>query len=389
MLPYGKQTIEKDDIEAVVNALQSDWLTTGPLVSTFETTFAQAVGAQQAVSFSSGTAALHAVMHAAGIGADANDEVIVPAITFVATSNAVLYQNAKPVFADVNSDSLLIDPEDVARKITPNTKAIVAMDYAGQPCDYAALRALADQHNLVLISDACHSLGAAIGSNRVGSLADFTCFSFHPIKQITSAEGGMVTTNNHLAATTLKEFRNHGITTDHRQRESKQQHQYAMESLGFNYRLTDLQCALGLSQLAKLKRFTRRRNDIARFYRSLLQSIPHVKPLYTRTGIEHAHHLFVIRWDQASTGLSRDHAFEQLRERKIGVNVHYQPVYQHPYYVNRFGDQTGTCPTAERVYQEILSLPIFPLMREEDVRQVVDQLQAITQAKPNALSKAA
>jgi len=389
MLPYGKQTIEKDDIEAVVNALQSDWLTTGPLVSTFETTFAQAVGAQQAVSFSSGTAALHAAMHAAGIGADANDEVIVPAITFVATSNAVLYQNAQPVFADVNSDSLLIDPEDVARKITPNTKAIVAMDYAGQPCDYAALRALADQHNLVLISDACHSLGAAIGSNRVGSLADFTCFSFHPIKQITSAEGGMVTTNNHLAATTLKEFRNHGITTDHRQRESKQQHQYAMESLGFNYRLTDLQCALGLSQLAKLKRFTRRRNDIARFYRSLLQSIPHVKPLYTRTGIEHAHHLFVIRWDQASTGLSRDHAFEQLRERKIGVNVHYQPVYQHPYYVNRFGDQTGTCPTAERVYQEILSLPIFPLMREEDVRQVVDQLQAITQAKPNALSKAA
>lgn len=162
-----------------------------------------------------------------------------------------------------------------------------------------------------------------------------------------------------------------------------------MESLGFNYRLTDLQCALGLSQLAKLKRFTRRRNDIARFYRSLLQSIPHVKPLHTRTGIEHAHHLFVIRWDQASTGLSRDHAFEQLRERKIGVNVHYQPVYQHPYYVNRFGDQTGTCPTAEKVYQEILSLPIFPLMREEDVRQVVEQLQAITQAKPNALSKAA
>jgi perosamine synthetase len=389
MLPYGKQTIEKDDIEAVVEALQSDWLTTGPLVSTFETTFAQTVGSQHAVSFSSGTAALHAAMHAAGIGAEAKDEVIVPAITFVATSNAVLYQNAKPVFADVNPDSLLIDPEDVARKITANTKAIVAMDYAGQPCDYAALRALADQHNLVLLSDACHSLGGAVGPTQVGSLADFTCFSFHPIKQITSAEGGMVTTNNDLAATTLKEFRNHGITTDHRQRESKQQHQYAMESLGFNYRLTDLQCALGLSQLAKLKRFTRRRNDIARFYRSLLEPISHVNPLKTRTGIEHAHHLFVIRWDQNSTGLSRDYAFEQLRDRGIGVNVHYQPVYQHPYYVNRFGDQTGQCPRAEQAYHEILSLPIFPGMREEDVRRVVGQLQAITQAKPNSLSKAA
>lgn len=389
MLPYGKQTIEKDDIEAVVEALQSNWLTTGPLVSTFETTFAQTVGSQHAVSFSSGTAALHAAMHAAGIGAEANDEVIVPAITFVATSNAILYQNAKPVFADVNPDNLLVDPEDIARKITTNTKAIIAMDYAGQPCDYAALRALADRHNLVLISDACHSLGGAIGTTQVGNLADYTCFSFHPIKQITSAEGGMVTTNNGRAVTTLKDFRNHGITTDHHQRESKQQHQYAMESLGFNYRLTDLQCALGLSQLAKLKRFTRRRNDIARFYRSLLEPISHVNPLKTRAGIEHAHHLFVIRWDQNSTGLSRDHAFEQLRERGIGVNVHYQPVYQQPYYVRRFGDQTGQCPKAEQAYREILSLPIFPAMREENVRRVVEQLQVITQATPKSLSKAA
>ena len=389
MLPYGKQTIEKDDIEAVVEALQSDWLTTGPLVSTFESTFAQAVGSRHAVSLSSGTAALHAAMHAAGIGRDANDEVIVPAITFVATSNAVLYQNAKPVFADVNPENLLIDPADVASKITPNTKAIVAMDYAGQPCDYVALRTLADQHNLILISDACHSLGGAVGGKQVGSLADFTCFSFHPIKQITSAEGGMVTTDNSLAATAMKNFRNHGITTDHRQRKSQQQHQYAMESLGFNYRLTDLQCALGLSQLAKLKRFTRRRNDIARFYRSLLEPIEHVRPLKTRSGIEHAHHLFVIRWDRHSTGLTRDNAFEQLRERGIGVNVHYQPVYQHPYYVNRFGDQTGNCPQAEQVYQEILSLPIFPGMREEDVRRVVEQLQAITQAQPRSLPKAA
>jgi len=404
MLPYGKQTIEKDDVAAVLEALQSDWLTTGPKVAEFETAFAAATSTRHAVAVSSGTAALHAAMVAANIGSSNSkgefrsngagnpkngsfsnegsiDEVIVPAITFAATSNAAIYCGAKPVFADVDPDTLLIDPTDVERKITPNTRAIVAMDYGGQPCDYAALRYLADKHNLILIADACHSLGASAGAQAVGSLADLTCFSLHPIKQITSGEGGMIVTNDGNAALAMKQFRNHGITTDHRQREKMSQHQYAMETLGFNYRLTDIQCALGLSQLSKLKRFVRRRNDVARFYGSMLSSVDHVTPLSNRPGIEHGYHLFVVRWNEAATGVSRDEAFDMLRDRGIGVNVHYQPVYQHPYYKQRFGEQDGCCPNAEAAYQQILSLPIFPSITETDIRQVVGELISIGQSK--------
>lgn len=376
MLPYGKQTIEKDDIEAVLSALQSDWLTTGPRVETFELAFADATQTSHAVALSSGTAALHAAMFAAGIGDSADDEVIVPAITFVATANAAIYLGAKPVFADVNAETLLIDPESVRQNITPRTRAIVAMDYGGQPCDYAALRKIADQHRLILIADACHSLGATIGGCPVGGFADMTCFSLHPIKQITAGEGGVVVTNDADIARTIKTFRNHGIQTDHREREQLAQHQYSMAMLGFNYRLTDIQCALGLSQLSKLDRFTRRRNDIARFYRSLLSSTPFVTPLSMREGIEHAYHLFVVRWCP-KTGQTRDEAFQRLRENGIGVNVHYQPVYQHPFYQTRLGDQSGRCPQAESAYSEILSLPIFPTMTERDVRRVVHELKNV------------
>ena len=384
MLPYGKQTIEKDDVAAVVEALQSDWLTTGPKVTEFENAFASTTSSRHAVAVSSGTAALHAAMVAAKVGP--NDEVIVPAITFAATSNAAIYCGAKPVFADVDSNTLLIDPADVARKITPNTRVIVAMDYGGQPCDYSALQCLADKHNLIVIADACHSLGGSSGSRPVGSLADLTCFSLHPIKQITSGEGGVIVTNDGEAAAKMKSFRNHGITTDHRQREKLAQHQYAMESLGFNYRLTDIQCSLGLSQLKKLTKFTRRRNDVASFYRNLLNSIPFVQPLEQRTGVASAYHLFVVRWNSQTTGVSRDEAFDSLRQRGIGVNVHYQPVYQHPFYIQRFGDQNGCCPNAEMAYEQILSLPIFPTITEADIRNVVDQLIAVGQQASNSLS---
>lgn len=374
MLPYGKQTIEKDDIAAVTEALQSDWLTTGPMVDEFESAFALATSSIHAVAVNSGTAALHCAMHAAGIGRRKNDEVIVPAITFVATANASLYLGATPVFADVDPNTLLIDPDDVRRKITPNTRAIVAMDYAGQPCDYAALRAIADQHDLVLIADACHSLGASLDSNRVGSLADFSCFSLHPVKQITAGEGGVVVTNDGNAAQAMRSFRNHGIASDGRQRGKGGTHQYAMETLGFNYRLSDIQCALGHSQLKKLTRFTRRRNDVANFYHVLFESTPFITPLQTRPGVEHAFHLFVVRWDSKSTGISRDDALRQLRDRGIGANVHYQPVYQQPYYRQRFGSQNGCCPHAENVYQEILSLPIFVNITESDIRRVVHEI---------------
>lgn len=388
MLPYGKQTIEQDDILAVTEALGSDWLTTGPKVQEFENAFAQVTGSRHAVALSSGTASLHAAMFAAGVGKCSNDEVIVPAITFVATANAAMYLGAKPVFADVDPDTVLIDPADVERKITPNTRAIVGMDYAGHPCDYKALKCIADKYDLILISDACHSLGGTLGAKPVGSLADFTCFSLHPVKQITSAEGGVVVTDDGQAAATIKSFRNHGITSDHRQRQEQAQHQYSMESLGFNYRLSDIQCALGLSQLGKVERFTRRRNDVARFYRSLINPIPYIDALESRPGVGHAHHLFVIRWNSRLSGVTRDHAFQAMRSKQIGVNVHYQPVYQHPFYKQRLGDQTGCCPNAEQVYEELLSLPIFYSITEADIRRVVQELKAIgepaKQPKPQA-----
>ncbi len=389
MLPYGKQTIEKDDIAAVTEALTSHWLTTGPRVQEFESAFAESTGSGHAVALSSGTAALHAAMVAAGIGERPFDEVIVPAITFVATANAAIYVGAKPVFADVNPNTALIDPRDVERKITPNTRAIVAVDYAGQPSDYEALRDIAHRHKLVLISDACHSLGGSSGSKPVGSLADFTCFSLHPVKQITAGEGGVVVTDDSQAATKIRRFRNHGITTDHRQREVQSRHQYTMETLGFNYRLTDVQCALGRSQLQKLDRFTRRRNDVARFYQTLIDPIPFLDVLESRTGVRHAYHLFVVRWNSDQTGISRDQVFESMRSREIGVNVHYQPVYEHPFYVQRFGNQTGCCPHAEALYEKVLSLPIFPDITEADIRRVVRELKSIGEQAKTSKRKAA
>lgn len=387
MLPYGKQTIDADDVQAVIEALSSDWLTTGPMVAQFENAIASATSTLHAVAVSSGTAALHTAMFAAGVGNQ--DEVIVPAITFAATSNAAIYLGAKPVFADIDPDTMLLDPDSVEEKITPRTRAIVAMDYAGQPCDYAALKCIADQHNLILIADACHSLGGSVGATPVGSLADLTCFSFHPIKQITSGEGGVIVTNDSSAAAKMKTFRNHGITTDHRQRERLAKHRYSMESLGFNYRLTDIQCALGLSQLSKLDRFTRMRNDIAETYNSLLDEVQFVRPLKKRPGIDHAYHLYAVHWDQLGTGISRDEAFDELRNHGIGVNVHYQPVYQHPFYVEKYGDQTGSCPNAESAYETILSLPIFPLLAQTDIHRVVRELKSIGESASIVVRRAA
>lgn len=375
MLPYGKQSIDKDDIEAVTEVLHSDWLTTGPKVVELEREFAVTTSTQEAVAVNSGTAALHCAMVGAGLGP--GDEVIVPAITFVATANAAIYVGAQPVFADVNSETLLIDPDSIRQKITAKTKAIVAMDYGGQPCDYNTLRKIADDYDLTLISDACHSLGGSYAGRPVGSLADFTCFSLHPIKQITAGEGGIVVTNDQEAATRMRSFRNHGITTDFRERQKGSVHCYSMEHLGFNYRITDIQCALGVSQLKKLARFTRRRNDIANFYRTLLEDIPFVRPLEADPNLGHAYHLFVVKWDAAEAGCTRDEAFRQLKSRGIGTNVHYLPVYLHPYYQASFGDQSGTCPVAESAYEQILSIPMYPGLVEAEVRKVVEEIRLV------------
>ncbi|HEV3446649.1 MAG TPA: UDP-4-amino-4,6-dideoxy-N-acetyl-beta-L-altrosamine transaminase [Gemmataceae bacterium] len=375
MLPYSRQSIDEDDIAAVVEVLRSDWLTTGPKVAEFERAFADFTGSREAVAVNSGTAALHAAMYALGIGR--GDEILVPAMTFAATANCVVFQGGTPVFVDVDAGTLLIDPAEVEAKITPRTRAIVAVDYAGQPCPYKELAALAKRHGLALVADACHSLGGAYQERPVGALADLSAFSFHPVKPITTAEGGMITTDDAALAKRMRLFRNHGITTDHREREAQGAFSYEMIDLGYNYRLCDLQCALGISQLRKLPGWVSRRQEIARRYDRAFREMPEFKPLAQRPGVKHAYHLYVVRLDLKGLGKSRAEAFRSLRAAAIGVNVHYVPVHLHPFYRERFGTVPGLCPVAEAAYEQILSLPIFPRMLDRDVDQVLAALRQL------------
>jgi len=378
MLPYAQPWIDEADIQAVVKVLHSDWLTTGPKVVEFERAFADCVGAKQAVAVSNGTAALHATMDAIGIGP--GDEVIVPAMTFAATANCVLFQGGIPVFTDVDPDTLLLDPTQVSEKITARTKAIIAVDYAGQACAYDELRAISKRHGLMLVADACHAMGGSYKGRSVGTLADLNTFSFHPAKHITSGEGGMVTTDDADLARQMRMFRNHGISSSPRQREQQGTWFYEMAYLGYNYRLSDVQCALGMSQLDKLASWISRRREIARRYDAAFNEVPAIAPLGKRTDVGHSHHLYVIKLDSTLLDATRDRVFAALRAEGIGVNVHYIPVHLHPHYRQRLGTAPGLCPVAERAYQHILSLPLFPRMSDEDVNDVVTAVSKVAKA---------
>lgn len=371
-LPYGRQAIDAADIAAVEEVLRSDWLTTGPQVEAFEDAVAAYTQAEHAVAVANGTAALHAAVHAAGLGP--GDEVIVPPMTFAATANAVLYEDAVPVFADVDPDTLLLDPDAVERKLTDDTAAILTVDYAGQPSDYKGLSEIAEDHDLTVIADGCHALGATDRGRPVGSMADLTVFSFHPVKHITTAEGGMVTTDDPDLADALARFRDHGRTTDH---PGKPDWYYKIVELGRNLRLSDVACALGTSQLDKLPGWLKARRDLAGTYRRRLRPIGGIEPLAVRSDVDHAYHLFVIRIDGETTGVHRDEIHDELQERSIGTNVHYIPVHLHPYYRETLDTGLGDCPVAEAAYDEILSIPLFPQMSPDDLDRVVDALDEI------------
>lgn len=368
MLPYGHQWIGEDDIEAVIQVLRSDWLTTGPNVAQFEEAFAAQVGAKYAVGVCNGTAALHAAVFAAGIGP--GDEVIVPAMTFAASANCVLYQSGTVIFADVCSDTLNLDPACVEALITPRTCAIVTVDYTGQPSDLDELNALAARHKLTVIEDASHALGATYRQRLVGNLAHLTTFSLHPVKHITTGEGGVITTDDPNLAARLRLFRNHGITTDHRQRETTGSWFYEMVDLGFNYRLTDFQCALGLSQLKKLPDWLARRREIATSYNKNLDTLPEIELPPVFNDRQSAWHLYVIRLNLERLEVGRAEIFKALRAENIGVNVHYIPVPWHPYYQQR-GYAPGQWPVTEAAYERLISLPIFPAMSDQDVEDVI------------------
>lgn len=378
LLPYGHQSIDEDDIQAVVETLRSDWLTTGPKVAEFERAFAEFVGSKEAIVVSSGTAALHAACYALGI--KPGTEVIVPAMTFAASANCIVFQGGSPIFADIEPQTLLLDTSKIASQITPRTKAIIAVDYAGQPCDYDALNEISNRYNLKLIADACHSLGGTYNGRKVGSLADLNIFSLHPVKHITTGEGGVVTTDDTELAKKIRIFRNHGITSDHRQREKDGSWFYEMVDLGYNYRLTDFQCALGMSQLRKLPNWVKRRQMIAGRYDSEFHNDPMVKPLKTRSDVSHAYHLYVVKIDFALLSVGRSEVFNALRAEGIGANVHYIPVHLHPFYRKRFGTKPGLCPNAELAYEQIISLPIFPAMSSDDVDDVIHAVKKVTEA---------
>lgn len=371
MIPYGKQTIEQDDIQAVVDVLQSDFLTTGPKIAEFEQTVADYVGAKYAVAISNGTSALHAACFAAGIGP--GDEVITTPLTFAASANCVLYCGGTPVFADVDPKTYNIDPEDIRRKITDRTKAIIAVHLAGQPCDMDAIHSIAREHGLIVIEDGAHALGSVYKGKKVGSMSDMTTFSFHPVKPITTGEGGMIVTDNEEFYKKMVLFRSHGITRDDSMMTRNDGPWFYQQfDLGYNYRITDIQCALGCSQMKKLDRFLARRKEIVARYNEAFADCDNIITPYQLSDTESGWHLYIVQVKNCD----RRQVFEGMREKGIGVNVHYIPVYMHPYY-QEHGYENVHCANADEIYSHIISLPLYPGLTSEQQDYVIDTLKSL------------
>ena len=374
-LAYGKQTIDDDDIEAVVNVLKGDYLTTGPYVREFESKVAEYVGAKYAVAVSNGTAALHMACFAAGI--QEGDEVIVSPITFAASANAVLYCGGTPIFVDIDPKTYNIDVNNIEEKITDKTKAIIPVDFTGQSVDMDRIIEVAKKYGLIVIEDAAHALGSCYKERKVGSQADMVEFSFHPVKPITTAEGGLVTTNSYDFFMKMMTFRTHGITRDSEALiENHGPWYYEQQSLGYNYRLTDIQCALGISQINKIDLFIQRRREIAKKYSNALENIIEIEIPFEEEFSNSGWHIYVIKIKQDLLNATRREIFDALQAENIGVNVHYLPVYLHPYYQER-GYGRGICPNAEELYENMITLPLFPSMMQSDIDDVVTAVKKV------------
>jgi UDP-4-amino-4,6-dideoxy-N-acetyl-beta-L-altrosamine transaminase len=368
-LPYGRQIIEDDDIAAVVAVLKSDYLTTGPTIAEFEREICAATGAKYAVAVSNGTAALHAACFAAGV--KAGDEVVTSPITFAASANCALYMGAKPVFADIDEKTYNIDPACVEAALTRKTAAIIPVHYTGQPCDMDAVNAAAKKRDIPVIADGAHALGAVYKGRKLGELADMTTLSFHPVKHVTTGEGGAIITDNEEYYKKLLLFRSHGITRDPAQMLANEGGWYYEQlELGYNYRMTDIQAALGVSQIKKLGRFVKRRREIAALYNEGLRDIPCVTLPFQAECCENSWHLYVVRFDKDIRGK----IYAALQAEGIGVNVHYIPVYRHPYY-RKLGYEKGLCPRAEALYEGMISLPMWAGMADDDVYRVINTIK--------------
>ena len=378
-IPYGRQCIEEDDINAVVNVLRSERITQGPKIEEFEDALCKYTGAGYAVAVSNGTTALHIASLAAGIGKD--DEAITTPMTFAASANCVLYCGARPVFSDTQEDTVNIDPGEVEKKVTRKTKMVIPVHFAGHPCDLEEVRKISKRYNLIVCEDAAHALGAEYKGSKIGSCdySDMAVFSFHPVKSITTGEGGAILTNRHDLYEKLLMLRNHGITknrkkflTSEPQTSAFGSWYYEMQEVGFNYRITDLQCALGISQLKKLDRFLERRREIADIYKQRLSGVDEIVLPEEKPYVKSSWHLYYVRFKNAA---KRQEVFEKLQKSSIGVQVHYIPVHLHPYYRNNFGYKAGDYPKAEKYYANTITLPLYPGMSDKNVEYVVKALK--------------
>lgn len=375
---YGHQYIDDADVKAVSEVLVSDYLTCGPKITELEQRLCALTGAKYAVMCSNGTAALHIAALAAGVGE--GDEVITTPITFAASANCALYCGAKPVFADINPRTYNISPECVAEKITDKTKAVVAVDFTGQAVELEPLLKLCHEKGIVLIEDGAHSIGTKYNGVPVGSIADMTTFSFHPVKTVTGGEGGAVLTNREDLYQKLLLYRSHGITKDERfyQRESDGPWYHEQIDLGYNYRITDIQCALILSQLDKLERFVKRRREIVARYNEAFRRLPELFVQEEIAESDTVRHLYILRIVPEKLKIDRKGFFEALAAENIACNVHYIPVYRHPYY-EKLGYKKGLCPNAEKLYNEILSLPLYYSLSDSDVEDVIAAVEKIVE----------
>lgn len=375
-LSYGRQYIDEADIQAVTEVLKSDFLTCGPKVMELEETLCRLTGAAHCTAVSNGTAALHVACLAARIGP--GDEVITTPITFAASVNAILYCGGRPVFADIDPRTYTIDPASLERRVTERTKAVIAVDFTGAACDYDAIRAVCQKHHLLLIEDAAHSIGASYRGTPVGSIADLTTFSFHPVKTITAGEGGAVLTKDSALAKRVELFSRHGITRDPAllRDHSNSNWYYEQQLLGYNYRMTDIQCALALSQLNKLERFAARRKELVRRYNEAFRKIPEVIIQEEVEGSDTVRHLYILRLNFDRLTCGRKEFYDVMQAENIGVNVHYIPVYWLPYYQS-LGFKKGLCPNAEAYYESSMTLPLFYSMTDQDQDDVIQAVRKL------------
>jgi len=370
LIPYGHQGINEEDIEEVVKVLKSDWITTGPKIDEFEKDLCGYIGCNHAVAVNSGTSALDIAVQALNL--PRGSEVITTPFTFVATSNALLYNNVRPVFADITRETRNINPEEIRRKITEKTKAILYVDYAGHPCDIQEIKEIAEKWDLFLIEDACHALGAEYKGKKVGNFAEMTVFSFHPVKHITTGEGGAVVTNKRNFPEKLKMLRNHGIDKSALEKSgSKAGWAYDLKFLGRNYRITDFQAALGISQLKRLDEFIKRRGEIAEMYNEAFEDVPEIETPIFKPFVKPAWHIYTV----LLKGINRDEFFKKMREGNVGVNVHYIPIYRFSYYQKHFNINPKNFSATEEVFSKIITLPLFPKMEDEEVLYVIDAVK--------------